>query len=245
MTATLLTALADLALPATCAGCGAARTGLCRSCAAALTARVRVADPSPRPPGLPPCWASARYAGAVRAVLLAYKEHDRRDVLPALGGALGRAVAAGVPRGPVVLVPVPSSPAAVRARGGDHVDRLARAAAGRLRRAGWSPRVARLLAVARRRRDSAGLGAADRRANLAGAFRGSGDPPRAPVVIVDDLVTTGATLAEAAAVLRATGVGALHAAVVAATLRRVPITPCRPLCHARDETGGDETPPRG
>ncbi|HEV7756405.1 MAG TPA: phosphoribosyltransferase family protein, partial [Mycobacteriales bacterium] len=119
-----------------------------------------------------------------------------------------------------------------RARGGDHVDRLARAAAGRLRRAGWAPRVARLLAVARRRRDSAGLGAADRRANLAGAFRGSGefrgsgDPPRAPVVIVDDLVTTGATLAEAAAVLRATGVGALHSAVVAATLRRVPITPC-------------------
>jgi predicted amidophosphoribosyltransferase len=250
MTRSLLAALADLALPATCAGCAAPGAGLCRSCAAALTTGARPASPTPRPPGLPPCWAAADYTGVVRATLLAYKEHDRRDTVPALGGALAGAVtaAAVLPAGPVLLVPVPSTPAAARARGGDHVDRLARAAAARLRREGWSPRVVRLLEAARRRRDSAGLNAADRRANLVGAFRWSGrgrGARRASVVIVDDLVTTGATLAEAAAVLRTLGAGSVYGAVVAATLRRDLITACRKPRHALNETGGDETPPSG
>jgi predicted amidophosphoribosyltransferase len=253
MTRSLLAALADLALPAACAGCAAPGTGLCPACAAALTTGVREAVPTPQPPGLPPCWAAAAYTGVVRATLLAYKEHDRRDALPSLGGALADAVvaaarAAGDSPGPALLVPVPSTPAAVRARGGDHVDRLARAAAARLWREGWSPRVVRLLAVARRRRDSAGLNAADRRANLAGAFRWSGRSPRGPtgpVVLVDDLITTGATLAEATAVLRTLGIGPVYAAVVAATVRRGSITACLRPRHARNKTGGDEMPPRG
>jgi predicted amidophosphoribosyltransferase len=262
MTRSLLAALGDLALPALCAGCALPGAALCRACATALTAGVRAADPTPRPPGLPRCWAAAAYTGVARAILLAYKEHDRRDLLPALGGALAGAVAtaarvagvvaaphhAGVPPGPVLLVPVPSTAAAVRARGGDHVDRLARAAAERLRAEGWSPRVVRLLAAARRRRDSAGLDAVGRRANVTGAFRWSGrtaDVRSPPVVIVDDLVTTGATLAEAASVLRTLGAGSVYAAVVAATVRRGSITACRGARHAIDETGGDETPPSG
>jgi predicted amidophosphoribosyltransferase len=200
---------------------------------------------------MPPCWAAAEYDGAVRAVLLEYKEHDRRAAVPVLARALARAVGAAAPRGPVVLVPVPSSPAAVRARGGDHVYRLARAASGDLRRSGWSPRVARLLGAARTRRDSAGLDAGERRANLAGAFRPRRGSERlaealgGPFVLVDDLVTTGATLTEAARTLRTFCVDAVHAAVIAATVRRVSITACRASRHALTRTGGDETPPSG
>jgi hypothetical protein len=107
----------------------------------------------------------------------------------------------------VLLVPVPSARRAVRARGHDPARRIALAAAGELRRTGTS---ARVLAVLRQRHavaDQSGLGARQRRDNLAGALavvpggarllRGRG-----PVVLVDDLMTTGASLAEAARAVR-------------------------------------------
>jgi predicted amidophosphoribosyltransferase len=221
----LLAALADLVLPALCAGCAAPGSLVCTSCAATLAAVPRRARPEPYPAGLPPCWTAADYDGPVRELLLAYKERGHRALGPGLGAALARAVAAAVPRGPVTLVPVPSTAAAVRARGGDHVYRLARAAAGALRAGGREPQVARLLVAAGARRDSAGLDAAQRRDNRAGAFRARPAvvPDRAltaHVVLVDDLVTTGATLAEAARVLRAVPVGTLSGAVVAAAVRR-------------------------
>jgi predicted amidophosphoribosyltransferase len=92
----------------------------------------------------------------------------------------------------VWLVPAPSRPAAARARGGDHVARLCRAVAAR--RPGV--RVARPLRLARRARDSVGLDAAQRAANLAGRVRvqRTALPVAGAVLLVDDVVTTGATL---------------------------------------------------
>ncbi len=148
------------------------------------------------------------------------------------GGVGGLATAAGASGRRVVLVPVPTAPAAIRARGGDHARGLAVAAARELRRRGMEVRVASLLAVRGRRQDSVGLDAAARRANVAGAFQlrgrmsgrgggpGAGDRPAGDLVLVDDLVTTGATLAEAARVLAAARVPVLCAAAVAATERR-------------------------
>src|SRR5207302_10833979 len=115
-----------------------------------------------------------------------------------------------------VLVPVPSARATVRRRGGDHVLRLARAAASPL-----GARVVSPLRITRAVRDSAGLGASERFANLGGAM--SAAAPAAPetaVVVVDDIVTSGATLAEAVRALRASGWLVTGAAVVAATPRR-------------------------
>ena len=107
----------------------------------------------------------------------------------------------------VLLVPVPSAPAATRSRGHDPVRRIAFAAAGELRGAGWPVRVAGVLRQRRVVADQAGLDARQRLENLVGALTVVSGGARVlgggRVVLVDDLVTTGASLAEAARAVRA------------------------------------------
>ncbi|MCO5969166.1 ComF family protein [Actinoallomurus soli] len=217
----LLGAALDLMLPQQCAGCG--RTGglLCSACAALLGGPARVRPPRPTPPGLPRPWAVAAYTGAVREMILAHKEHGRTGLARPLGSCLATAVlaAAGDAACPVLLVPVPSSRASVRRRGHDPTLRIALAAAREAVRSGAAVSVARALAHRRRVADQAGLSAADRSANLAGALEVRGDVRGALVVVVDDVITTGATLAEAARALRSGGARVRAAAVVAATRR--------------------------
>jgi predicted amidophosphoribosyltransferase len=222
-------ALADLVLPRTCAGCGLPGHLLCPRCAA-LLARPHLATPRRFPEGFPPTVAAGAYDGPVRPAVLAFKERGRAELARPLGTALALAVAAvvsavpGPPPREVLLVPVPSSAAALRGRGRDHVRELAVRAVGELRAAGLPASQARLLGRRGRVRDSAELSAGQRRANLAGTFTLS---PGAGLVggllvLVDDVVTSGATLTEAASVLaeRARpGRAPVLGAVVAATPR--------------------------
>jgi predicted amidophosphoribosyltransferase len=169
--------------------------------------------------------AAAAYAGPLREALVAFKDHGRWTLRAPLGDLLARAVAGSVHDGcaaRVVLVPVPSSRSAARERDGDHVRELARRAAIPLRRAGLEVRVVGALWPPRHRHDQVGLGRAARAANLAGTLLPTARAAAlgecgASVLLVDDLVTTGATLAEAARALGTVGVVPLGAAVVAAT----------------------------
>jgi predicted amidophosphoribosyltransferase len=212
----VLADLLDLVLPRSCAGCSAPGRMLCAACVAALR-RPRRHRPTPCPPGLPPLVAAGSYDGVVRAALLAHKEHGRLGLVRPLGAALATAVRALDPPGGTVLVPVPSAPAAVRARGQDHARRLATAAAGGVP----GVRSRRLLVPARAVADQSELTTAGRAANLSGALRAPRRLDGLSVVVVDDVVTTGATLAEAARALRAAGADVRGCAVVAATVRRI------------------------
>jgi len=219
--------IAGLVLPVDCAGCGHPRTELCERCQGLLggAATVRRVRPSPEPPGLPPVYAAGRYGDEVRAVVLAHKERGALGLARPLGAALAGAVvrAAGPggrpPRPPLVLVPVPSARRAVAQRGHDATARMARAAARELRRLGVP---ARAVAALRQRRpvvDQTLLPAAGRLANLSGAVeaaRGAGPLLAAgPVVVVDDLLTTGASLTVAARAVAVAGGWVAGAAVVA------------------------------
>jgi len=202
----LAAALVDLLLPGSCGGCGVPGPGWCAACAA------RVAPSWPVVRGGPPVRAVGRHAGPLRAALLAYKERGRAELGRPLGALLADAVAAAGPdvRG-ACLVPVPSSRRAVRERGGDHVLRLTRVVA---RRTGLP--IVPALAPTREVRDSAGLGREARAANLAGAFAAAVATGRR-AVLVDDIVTTGATLREAGRALRRAGWVGATAVVIAAT----------------------------
>ncbi|MGW4110374.1 ComF family protein [Actinosynnema sp. NPDC004786] len=198
----------ELLFPSRCPGCGAWGARPCESCLASFGPPVRV------PGAGPPVFALAAYGSAARELVLAFKERGRRE-LAAVFGAL---VAAAVPRLPGVgpgawLVPAPSRASAARARGGSHVLRMARAS-------GFS--TAPALAFARGVRDSVRLDTASRQANLAGRVRlvpGRLPPPGAPVVLLDDVVTTGSTARACVSVLKAAGIG-VPAVLTLTTARR-------------------------
>lgn len=231
MLTALLHLLLDLLLPRRCAGCRRALPGarppLCVACAGALAPPPVRAVPRPPPAGLPRVWTVAAYDAPVRDLVIAYKERGRVALSRPLGDALARAAR---PSRPQVLVWVPSRRSAVRARGYDHARRLAVRAGAVL----GVPAVPALV-VARRLADQAGLSAAGRAANLDGAFRA--DPRRLPalagrrVVVVDDVMTTGATLAEAARALGAAGIDVAGAAVVAAGRARTAAPGPRPTAE--------------
>ncbi|MFI5882272.1 ComF family protein [Streptomyces sp. NPDC051554] len=126
---------------------------------------------------------------------------------------------------PVLLVPVPSARSTVRARGHDPARRIALAAARELRRTGTP---ARVVAVLRQRRwvaDQSGLNSRERMGNLAGALEVVEGGARllvgGPVVLVDDLMTTGASLREAARAVREAITGGGEVGATAAVYARV------------------------
>ncbi|MFH8250780.1 ComF family protein [Microbacterium sp. B2969] len=207
-------ALADaltLLLPVDCAGCDAPDTPLCEACGAAL-------EPTPRRRAIEPglgVWSGLAFEGVTARVIRALKEEGRTGLAHALAPALLAAVAAAsgmtVPHdAPLVVVPVPTSRAAFRRRGYRVPDLVAR-------RAGLE--VANLLAPGRRTADQRGLDRDARRRNVARSLVATQPPRPVRAVVIDDVVTTGATLAEAARALRAAGVEVVGAAVVAATPR--------------------------
>ena len=259
-----LRAAADLVLPSCCAACRGPGAPLCDPCSDAVRAAARGVAPGgvgphPQPPGMPVCRAGARFEGALRLAVTAYKDEGRRDLRDDLGRLLAGALSAamhdpGVRRRlglgeQVLVVPVPTSRGSRRRRGDDPVGELATAAVAAVNGAGaWRPRrappgstsaagapglvVVHALVHTRRVADQAHLDRRARADNLAGAMAVSA-PWRAAVagatcVVVDDVVTTGATLAEAARALLDAGAQHVVAATCATTPRHALTPPLWP-----------------
>ena len=209
----------DLVLPPVCAGCGTEGRVLCATCRAAVEARR--SEPAGVPLGLPADVPSpllqlewcARFAGPVRSALHALKYGGERRLAGPRGEALaGRWRHAGA--GGDVLVNVPVHDLRRQERGYDQAELLARAAGSALGLA-----VAPLLARRRATVAQFDLGRGERRANVAGAFvviPGASPVVRERwVVLVDDVITTGATMSACAEALLDAGAIGVSAIAVA------------------------------
>jgi predicted amidophosphoribosyltransferase len=236
----------DLLLGAACPGCDAPGLGLCADCRFELAApEPHPSLPTPFPPGFPETVAGGPYDELLATLISAHKERQAWLLTGVLADRLARSVesllrSAPSAGRPVVLVPVPSSPSAVRSRGRDATAAIAAGTARRLRRASARPvTVIKLLRPVRRLADQSGLSEDERRRNLAGAFvvanlRTKPVPAAGLVVLVDDLVTTGSSLTEARRALTAAGYRVLGAAAIAATVRRGPPGRHRPPTRVLD-----------
>lgn len=208
--------LLDLALPATCPGCGREGPPVCEACRPALHARrgpgggtLGLADPPPAPL-LQVEWC-APFAGTVRRALHQLKYGGETRLAGPLGDALAaRWRAAGA--GGDLLVPVPVHAARRRERGYDQAELLAAAAAARLGLPA-APALARWRVTDPQYR----LDRSARAANVGGAFAAVPGHPLAGrwVLLVDDVVTTGATLAAAGEAVLEAGAAAVSALAVA------------------------------
>lgn len=220
--------LLSLLWPCACLVCGAPNRECCARCTAELRGAMGHAALIRSPAGAE-IWGFGVYDGALRTLLIAYKHGGSTRIAKLLGdllsGPLREAIRARDGPLPPLIVTVPSRPAKVRERGFRHVDLMVRLALRRLRGSG-DPRayvVTGALQTLPGRTGQVGLQTAQRERNAAllrvpkrmrGRLRGR------EVVLVDDIVTTGATLQAAARVLAAVEVRVIGIVVLGATKRR-------------------------
>jgi predicted amidophosphoribosyltransferase len=224
--AAVATTLLDLLLPQRCVVCRTPGIQLCVACTAALP---RVRAPLCERCGAPTAWpvrrcrecagrrlaftqarAAVVYDEGVRALVRLWKERGLRRLAAALAGI----VAEALPRPHAAAVTfVPPDGERSLERGHHPAERLAVELAGR-----WEVPSGRLLERAKRIERQTGLRLADRRRNVRGAFAAVGRSPPT-VVLVDDVYTSGATVAAAASALRRSGTRRVEVVTFARAVR--------------------------
>jgi ComF family protein len=211
--------LLDVLLPPACPGCGREGAAVCAACLPFLERRrdeppgVPLGLAASQPQGLVQLEWCCSYSGVARASLAALKYDGELRLVEVLADEMAaRWARAGI--GGEMLVPVPVHAARLRQRGFDQAELLARAVGRRI-----NLPVATVLERATRTAAQHSLGRRARAANVGGAFAVKADDARAVdgrwIVLVDDVVTTGATFSGCAAALYGAGACAVSGLALA------------------------------
>lgn len=219
--AAILEALRDawgLLMPVECAGCDIHDRALCSECARSLVAQPSLHST----PQHLAVYCALPYEGRLRRVLLAFKNQHRTDLsrplanalMPALTRAIEKSQVAGWPATSLDIVAVPSGRRAFRVRGYHPMALVLRAA---------GVRHARVLRVAQETQSQKLLSAEQRALNVQGAFVSTRSLAGIRVIIVDDVLTTGATIDEAARAIFAAGGTVVGAATIGFTPRTLTV----------------------
>lgn len=203
--------LLSVLFPPCCGGCGTPGTALCPGC----WRRLRPAPPAIPPANIERCRSLFVYAGVGRDLLVRLKYANQRAIVGWLASGMAALVREAVAGSTgAVVCWAPTTAERRRTRGFDQAELLARAVAGELA-VPCRPLLTRWSGPAQ-----TGLSREERRGGPGfGASLRGGTP--ALVVLVDDVITTGATVAAAAGALRAAGVPRVVVVTAAATALKV------------------------
>lgn len=209
--------VADVVLSRACAGCGRFGATVCAECWSRIV-DLHVPQVEDWPDDIPR-WAASTYDGLTRDLIIEHKERGALTLNRPLGALLALSVATVVPAGALTVVPIPAHARSLHRRGFDSLATLAGQCVRHLQSAG---RPAERVSMLHRVRDDGrqvGRGRRARRVAVARTMQARPSKSDLPVVVVDDVFTSGATLSEAVRALRAANVTIAGVATIAATPR--------------------------
>lgn len=222
----VLRGIESLVFDNTCLICGSSESQFCDHCRRDWNSNPRKIEGESFP-----VYASIPYTDKAKMVLLSAKENGEKFTTDLLVKELKASIKEllvyeSAESKEVLLVPIPSSRRTTRRRGIDFISTLTKAIEIELNseRSKASFRRCRILSLSKEVQDQSGLSESQRHENLRGAFQVvSSFKSDLPIVVVDDVITTGSTLREAVRALKERNLTVLGAATACASQRRLPI----------------------
>lgn len=212
--------ISSLVYPQFCIVCRRALKNACFKCLEIWSSRPRKTQLA-----IATSMAVVVYDNSVSTVILKAKEERNRQAQDLIAIAIFNSalqIFKRSNRAPCLLIPIPSSPSAIRKRGESFLHPIIRKVISMAKSEGLDWEWADLLVHTKKVRDQAGLNSQERQRNLEGVFElREGTMEARPIILIDDVITTGSTLTNAILAIRERNMTVLGAATACASAHQL------------------------